>query len=109
MLTSNHEKLQKDHEKLLSAHKDLVVSHHRLKLANEVIASKVISIEPHLDSSTKVSKNALLSYANPCNSSNANTISCDELFITPCCSNTNVSPRVSIDANFVEEISELKG
>ena len=36
--------------------KDLLVSHDKLKLANEAIATKVISSEPHVDNGTTSTK-----------------------------------------------------
>ena len=73
--------------------------------------SKVTSCEPHVDSGTTFSHNALLPCASPSNST-SHTIakSCDELPSLPCCSNNeaSTSSSVCVDTNHVEELKELK-
>ena len=64
LLSSNYGKLEEIHEKLSSSHDDLLVSHNVLKIAHEAIIAKVTSSEPHADTSTNFSQNAIL----PCES-----------------------------------------
>jgi hypothetical protein len=110
LLTSNYGKLEESHGKLSSSHKDRLASHDRLKLAHEVIMSKVTSSEPHVDICT-TSQNLILPCASPNNPSTQNIAkSCDKLFSLPCCSNNEASTSSStcVVTNHVEETKELK-
>ncbi|KAE8788854.1 hypothetical protein D1007_37040 [Hordeum vulgare] len=112
-LTSNCGKLEESRENLSSTHEDLLISYNELKLALETMAVKVKSCESHVNISTSTI-NALLSCANPCNSSISHIITNhDELLALSCYSNhevyTSTSPLVSsVETNHVEEINELK-
>ena len=111
MLSSTYGKLEESHVKLTSSHDDLLVSYNVLKLAHEVMTTKVTYSEPHVDTSTTTSKNAIFPCASPCNSSTHNVASsCDELLSLPCCSNNDAYTSCStcVDTNHVEEIKELK-
>ena len=73
--------------------------------------TKVTSREPHVDISTILTQNDLLTCASPSNSSrHIIADSCDELLSLPCCSNNEVSTSSStfVDTNLVEENKELK-
>jgi hypothetical protein len=110
LLTSKYGELEESHEKLSSSNEDLLVSHARLKLAHEVISTKVTSCEPHVGTST-IFQNAILPCASTSNSS-THTIATfsDELPSLPCCSNNeaSTSTRTCVVTNHVEEIEELK-
>lgn len=111
LLSRNYGKLEESHEKLSSSHDDLLVSHNVLNIAHEAMITKVTSSEPHVDTSTTSSQNAILPCASPCNSSTHNVgTSCDEFLSFPCCSNDEVytSSSTCVDTNHVEEIKELK-
>ena len=73
--------------------------------------AKVTSSEPHVDTSTTFSQNAILPFASPRNSTmhNIGTF-CDELLSLPCCSNDEAytSSSACVETNHVEEIKELK-
>src|SRR5215216_2871702 len=73
--------------------------------------AKVTSSEPHVDTSTTFSQNAILPYTSPRDSSMHNIgTSCDELISLPCCSNDEAytSSSTCVETNPVEEIKELK-
>ena len=100
MLSSNYGKLEESHEKLSSSHDDLLVSHNVLKIAHEAMIAKVTSSEPHVDTSTTFSQNAILPCASPRDSSMHNVgTSCDELLSLPCCSNNEASTSSSFFGN----------
>ena len=95
LLSSKYEKLEENHVKLTSSHDDLLVSHNVLKLAHEAMIAKVTSSEPHVDTSTTSSQNAILPCASPCNSSTHNIgTSCDDEAYT--------SSSTCVDTNHVE-------
>ena len=56
LLTSKYGKLEEIHEKLSSSNEDLLSSHTKLRLALEVITTKVTSSKPHVNNGTKLSK-----------------------------------------------------
>ena len=82
-----------------------------LKLAHEVISTKVTSCESHVVTSTISTQNDILPCASPSNSS-THIIDkfCDELCSLPCCSKNEASTSSSTCAitNHVEEIKKLK-
>ena len=105
LLSSNYGKLEESNEKLLSSHDDLLVSHSVLKIAHEAMIAKVTSSEPHVDTSTTFSQNAILPCASPRDSSIHNIgTSCDELLSLPCCSNDEAytSSSAFVATNHVE-------
>ena len=111
VLSCNYGKLEESHEKLSSSHDDLLVSHNVLKIAHEAMIAKVTSSEPHVDTSTTFSQNAILPCASPHNSSMHNIgTSCDELLSLPYCSHNEAytSSSACVETNHVEEIKELK-
>ena len=78
-----------------------------LKITHEAMIVKVTSSEPHVDTSTTFSQNAILPCASPHDSSMHNIdTSCDELLSLPCCSNDEAYTSYStcVDTNHVEEI-----
>ena len=104
LLSSNYGRLEESHVKLTSSHDDLLVSHNVLKIAHDAMMTKVTSSEPHVDTSTISSLNAILPCANPRNSSTHNVAtSCDELLSLPCCSNDEAytSSSTCVDTNHV--------
>jgi hypothetical protein len=111
LLTRNYNKLEESHENLSGSHGDLLISYNGIKFAHEVPITKKTCCEPHLDISTTLNQNAILSCASPSNLSRHNiSTSCDELLAMPCCSNNEASTSSStcISTNLVEEIKELK-
>ena len=81
------------HEKLSSSHDDLLVSHNVLKIAHEAMLAKVTSSEPHVDTSTTSSQNAILPCASPCNSSTHNVgTSCEASILKE-----NIELRVQLE------------
>jgi len=103
--------MEESHVKLSGSHEALLISYGGLKLAHEASITKVTSCEPHVDTSTASSQNAIMSCASPSNLSTHNiATSCDELLALPCCSNNEASTSSSncVYTNHVEEIKELK-